>query len=379
MKFATRAIHAGQPSDGATGAVVVPIFQTSTYEQDGIDKPRGGFEYARTQNPTRGALEATIASLENAAHGLCFASGSATTAAVFNLLEPGDEVITTIDVYGGTYRYLRMVLEKYGVEAQFLATSSADEILSAVTDRTKMIWIETPTNPMLNVIDIARIASGKREDVRFVVDNTFATPVFQTPLDLGADVVVHSVTKYMAGHSDLVGGALATNDEQIYEACKFYQNSAGAVPGPIDCFLVQRGIKTLELRMHKHHDNARRVASFLEESDAVEKVIFPGSPAHPNYEVAKAQMRGQSGMVSFVAKGGRKAVDEIVSRFRLFKLAESLGGVESLVCFPTRMTHHAIPESEKQKIGITESLLRLSVGIEDPDDILADLQQALGG
>lgn len=378
MKFATRAIHAGQPSDARTGAVTVPIYQTSTYQQDAIDSPRGGFEYARTQNPTRGALEATIASLENARHGVCYASGSATTAAVFNLLRPGDEVITTIDVYGGTYRYLRMVLEKYGVESQFLATSNADEILGAMTSATKMIWIETPTNPMLNVIDIAAIAKGKRDDVRLVVDNTFATPVFQSPIDLGADVVVHSVTKYMSGHSDLVGGALATNDEEIYEACKFYQNSAGAVPGPIDCFLVQRGLKTLQVRMLRHDENARRVASFLKESDAVETVFFPGLPDHPNHEVAKRQMRGYSGMVSFHAKGGREAVDRIVSRLELFKLAESLGGVESLVCFPTRMTHHAIPESEKKKIGITDSLLRLSVGIEDADDLLADLAHALG-
>jgi cystathionine beta-lyase/cystathionine gamma-synthase len=240
-----------------------------------------------------------------------------------------------------------------------------------------MIWIETPTNPMLNVIDVSAVAKGKRKGVRLVVDNTFATPVFQSPIDLGADVVVHSVTKYMAGHSDLVGGALATNDEETYQACRFYQNSAGAVPGPLDCFLVQRGLKTLQVRMQRHDENARRVAAFLDSHPAVEAVFFPGLRAHPAHAVAERQMRGYSGMVSFYAKGGREAVDRIVSRFEIFKLAESLGGVESLVCFPTRMTHHAIPESEKAKIGITDALLRLSVGIEDADDLLRDLAHAL--
>jgi cystathionine beta-lyase/cystathionine gamma-synthase len=377
MKFATRAIHAGQPSEPRTGAVVVPIFQTSTYHQDGIDKPRSGFEYARTQNPTRSALEETIASLESARHGLCFSSGSAATSALIHLLKPGDEVLSTVDVYGGTYRQLRMVYEKYGILSRFLRTHEAADVLNALSPATRMILLETPTNPMLNVIDIAAVAQGKGANRLLVVDNTFATPVFQRPIELGADVVFHSTTKYMGGHSDVVGGALATNDAEIYAACKFHQNAVGAVPGPFDCFLVQRGIKTVELRMKRHDENARKVAAFLKTHPAVERVYFPGDPDSPGYEVARKQMSGLSGMVSFTMKGGRQRLDPFFSKLRIFMLAESLGGVESLVCYPSRMTHASIPEAERNAIGITDSLCRLSVGIEDADDLVADLAQAL--
>jgi cystathionine beta-lyase/cystathionine gamma-synthase len=276
MRFATRAIHAGQEPDSLTGSVTVPAHLTSTYKQDAIGKPRGGYEYARTQNPTRASLEETIANLEGAKYGLCFASGSAATAAVFNLLSPGDEVISTIDVYGGTYRLLKMVYEKYGVKSRFPNTSDATEIVEAIGDKTKLIWIETPTNPMLNVIDIGTLAAARRDGMLLVVDNTFATPCFQRPMELGADIVVHSTTKYLGGHSDVIGGALATSDPGIYEACKFYQNAAGATPGALDCFLVQRGLKTLEVRMERHEQNAYEVARFLSGHPRVEGTYFPG-------------------------------------------------------------------------------------------------------
>ncbi len=377
MKFATRAIHAGQPSDERTGSVTVPIFQTSTYEQDGVDAPRSGYEYARTQNPTRDALEETLASIEGGKHGACFASGSAATAALLDLLKPGDEFVSTIDVYGGTYRQLRMVYDKYGIRSTFLNTSSADDIAAAITDRTRMIWIETPTNPMLNVIDIARLAQERRPGLTLVVDNTFATPVFQTPLALGADVVVHSTTKYIGGHSDVVGGAVVTNDPEIHARVKFYQNACGGIPAPLDCFLVQRGVKTLEVRMQRHDANARRVAAFLADHPRAERVFYPGDPEAPGHAIASRQMCGFGGMVSFWVRGGRQGADDFFKKLRVFKLAESLGGVESLVCYPTRMTHHAIPQTEKDAIGITDSLCRLSVGIEDADDLIEDLDRAL--
>jgi len=377
MKFATRAIHAGQASEPRTGAVIVPIFQTSTYHQDGVDRPRSGFEYARTQNPTRSALEETIASLESARYGLCFSSGSAATSALFHLLKPGDEVISTVDVYGGTYRQLRMVYEKFGIRSRFLRTHEAGAITAAISPATRMILLETPTNPMLNVIDIAAVAAKRGSNVLLVVDNTFATPVFQRPLELGADVVLHSTTKYMGGHSDVVGGAIATNDAEIHAACKFHQNAVGAVPAPFDCFLVQRGLKTLEVRMQRHDQNARAVAAFLKTHPKVERIYFPGDPAAQGHEVAKRQMSGVTGMVSFTMKGGRAEVDRFFSKLGLFMLAESLGGVESLVCFPSRMTHASIPEDERNAIGITESLCRLSVGIEAAEDLIADLDRAL--
>jgi cystathionine beta-lyase len=377
MRFATRAIHAGQEPDELTGAVNVPVYLTATYKQDAVGRPRRGYEYARTQNPTRASLETTIASLENARHGLCFASGSAATAAVLDLLKPGDEVVSTIDVYGGTYRLLRQVYEKYGIRSRFLATSDAPAIARAAGDGTRMIWIETPTNPMLNVIDVAAVARARPDGALLVVDNTFATPALQTPMDLGADIVVHSSTKYLGGHSDVVQGAVVTNDARVHEACKFYQNAAGATPGPLDCFLVQRGLKTLEIRMERHGRNASAVARLLRDHPAVARVHFPGRPEHPNHEVASRQMRGPGGMVSFTLRGGRAAVDRFFSRLRVFYLAESLGGVESLACHPTTMTHHAIPEADKTAIGITDDLVRLSVGIEAEEDLLEDLEQAL--
>lgn len=377
MRFATRAIHEGQEPDEQTGAVTVPVYLTSTYKQDEVGKLRGGYEYSRTNNPSRASLEKTIASLENAKYGLCFASGSAATTAILNMLKPGDDVLTTIDIYGGTYRLFKKVYAKYGINFRFLDTCDADEISRKMVDKTRMIWIETPTNPLLNIIDIEKLARAKREDILLVVDNTFASPYFQNPLDLGADLVVHSTTKYLGGHSDVIGGALVINNPELYETCKFYQNAAGATPSPFDCFLIQRGIKTLEVRMLKHQSNAFKVAQFLKDHRRVGQVFFPGLPEHLNYEVAQKQMRGQSGMVSFKLRGGRAEVDRFFSKIRVFILAESLGGVESLACYPYTMTHHAIPEEEKQKIGITENLVRLSVGIEAIEDLLEDLEQAL--
>lgn len=378
MKFATKAIHEGQEPDKETGAVNVPVYLSSTFKQDGIGNFRGGFEYARTGNPSRQALEAQIAALENASFGACFASGSAATASIFNLLQPGDEFLSTIDVYGGTYRLATKVFAKYGLDFKFLDAFEADQILAKVTPKTKMIWVETPTNPLLNIIDIQRLADGRPPGVLLVVDNTFASPANQTPLDLGADIVCHSVTKYLGGHSDVVGGALATNRQDLIDAIKFYQNAAGGVPGPMDCFLVQRGIKTLQLRMERHQLNASRIAWWLDSHPKVSQVFFPGLPTHPGHEIAKRQMHGWSGMVSFRVDGGRAAVDRFVEKLRIFALAESLGGVESLVCYPYTMTHAAIPATEKARIGITEDLVRLSVGIEDIEDLISDLEQALG-
>jgi cystathionine beta-lyase/cystathionine gamma-synthase len=378
MKFATKAIHAGQEADARTGAVIVPIYQTSTYKQDGIDRPRNGYEYARTQNPTRGSLEETLAALDDGKHGLAYGSGSAATSALIDLLTPGQEVISTIDVYGGTYRQLRRVYAKYGIESTFLDTHDADAILGRVTAKTRMILIETPTNPMLNVVDIQKVADQKPDHVILVVDNTFASPALQRPLALGADVVLYSTTKYIGGHSDVVGGALVTNRDDIRDAGDFYRNAVGNIPGPFDCFLVQKGIKTLALRMERHSANAARIARFLTEHPKADEVYYPGLPDHPGHLVARQQMSDFGGMVSFQMKGGRPAVDAFVEKLQIFTLAESLGGVESLVCYPTRMTHHAIPEAEKQKIGITDALIRLSVGIEDIDDLLVDLERALG-
>jgi cystathionine beta-synthase len=376
--FATRAIHAGQPPDPRTGAVIVPIQPASTFAQDRIGEFRDGFEYARTGNPTRRSLEQTLASIEGARHGLSFASGSAATTAVLDRLEPGDEVLTTIDVYGGTYRLFQRVFAKYGIDFRFLATSDAEEILAHAGERTRMIWVETPTNPLLNVIDIAALARGKPEGVTLAVDNTFASPFLQNPLSLGADLVVHSATKYLGGHSDVVGGAVMTSDDALAEALAFYQNAAGGVPSPFDCFLLQRGIKTLAVRMRQHEHNARAVAQRLEQSPRVSRVFFPGSPNHPHHELARRQMRGVPGMVSFRLAGGRAAVDAFFEKVGLFTLAESLGGVESLACYPYTMTHGAIPEPEKQRIGITDDLVRLSVGIESTEDLLRDLERALG-
>ncbi|MBP7146400.1 MAG: PLP-dependent transferase [Acidobacteria bacterium] len=377
MKFATKAIHAGQDPEQLTGAVNVPIFLSSTFKQDALGQPRGAYEYARTGNPTRDALEQTLAALENGHAGLCFASGSAATAAVLQLLEPGDEVVSTIDVYGGTYRLFRQVYARYGVRFKFLATSSADEILANTGPETRLIWVESPTNPLLNVIDIQRLAEGRPQGVLLAVDNTFATPAWQTPLDLGADIVVHSVTKYLGGHSDIVGGAVVTRGPELAQPIRFYQNAAGAVPSPFDCFLVQRGIKTLEVRMQRHHANALAIARHLAGHRAVARVFFPGLPDHPHHELAQRQMRGLPGMVSFRVAGGKPAVERFLAALRVFTLAESLGGVESLACYPFTMTHGSIPADDKNRIGITEDLVRLSCGIEDAGDLLEDVEQAL--
>lgn len=377
MKFSTKAIHVGQKADITTGAVVVPVYFTSTYMQDAIDKPRNGYVYSRTGNPSRDSLEKTIASLENGKYGLCFSSGSAATVAVLNILKPGDDVMTTIDVYGGTYRLFKEVYEKYGITFRCLDTSDAEVFAEEISPNTKIIWIESPTNPLLNILDIKALAKIKNEKTLLVVDNTFATPCFQTPLDLGADIVVHSTTKYLAGHSDVIGGAIVTNNTKLYDDIKFYQNAAGATPSPMDCFLVQRGIKTLEVRMAKHQSNAFTVANFLKEHPQVLKVFFPGLPEHHNHSIAKKQMSGQTGMISFTINGDESAVEKFFEKIKIFKLAESLGSVESLACYPYTMTHHSIPESEKNKIGISKNLIRLSIGLEDINDLLEDLKFAL--
>ena len=377
MRPATRYIHESQEPDRVTGAVTVPITLTSTFQQDGVDQPRGGWEYGRTGNPSRASLEGALAAAENGTHGLCFASGSAATAAVLNLLAPGDEVLSTVDLYGGTWRLLRRVYEKYGITARFLLEHSVDAFRHGITERTRMVWVETPTNPLLNIVDIAGVAALKKNGVLLVVDNTFASPYFQNPLDLGADIVVHSTTKYIGGHSDVIGGALVTNDPEVHANCKFYQNAAGGVPSPFDCFLVQRGLKTLAVRMERHQANAAAVAGILQSHPAVGKVYFPGSSSHPGHDVAARQMRGYPGMVSFELRGGRAAVERFVGRLRIFTFAESLGGVESLACHPATMTHAAIPEVDRQRIGITDGLIRLSVGIEDAEDVKEDISQAL--
>jgi cystathionine gamma-synthase/cystathionine gamma-lyase len=377
MRPATRYIHESQEPDRVTGAVTVPITLTSTFQQDGVEKPRGGWEYGRTGNPSRASLEGALAAAENGTHGLCFASGSAATAAILNLLKPGDEVLSTVDVYGGTWRLLRRVYEKYGIMARFLDSHSVDAFRRGISERTKMIWVETPTNPLLNIVDIGGVAALKKKGVLLIVDNTFASPWFQTPLDLGADVVVHSTTKYIGGHSDVIGGALVTNDPELHASCRFYQNAAGGVPSPFDCFLVQRGLKTLAVRMERHQANAAGVAGILTSHSSVGRVYFPGLPSHSGHDIAARQMRGLPGMVSFELKGGRAAVERFVGRLRIFTFAESLGGVESLACHPATMTHAAIPEADRQRIGITEGLIRLSVGIEDVEDLKEDISQAL--
>ncbi|OGC00220.1 cystathionine gamma-synthase, partial [candidate division KSB1 bacterium RBG_16_48_16] len=321
--------------------------------------------------------EKALASLEDADFGLCFASGSAATTAVLNLLHAGDEVLTTMDVYGGTYRLFKSIYARYGIRFHFLNTNNTQQIIDHINEKTRMIWIESPTNPLLNILDIKKLAEAKSENVLLVVDNTFATPYFQRPITLGADIIVHSTTKYLGGHSDVVGGALLTNSKDVYDACKFYQNAAGAVPSPFDCFLIQRGLKTLEVRMIMHEKNATAMANFLQQHTAVEQVFYPGLGSHPNHRIASEQMTGYSGMVSFRLKDGLSACNRFFEKIKVFTLAESLGGVESLACYPFTMTHGAIPDAEKEKIGITKNLIRLSVGIESVEDLLADLDQAL--
>ena len=378
MKFGTKAIHAGIEPDPSTGAIMTPVYQTSTYVQASPGEHKG-YEYARTQNPTRTALEKNLAALENGKYARCFASGMAAIDAVAKLLKPGDEVISTNDLYGGTYRIFTKVFAQYGIKFHFVAMDKPAEVEKYVNERTKMLWVETPTNPMMSIVDIKAMATiAKENNAWLAVDNTFASPYLQNPLDLGADIIVHSITKYLGGHSDTVMGATITNDAAIEERLAFLQNACGAVPGPQDCFLVLRGIKTLHLRMRQHCENGRKVAEFLAGHSKVEKVFWPGFEDHPGHSIAKAQMRDFGGMLSFVLKGDRmEDAFRVLEKFHLFSLAESLGGVESLAGHPASMTHASIPKEERAKVGLSDSLIRLSVGIEDAEDLLEDLKQAL--
>jgi len=378
MKFATKAIHAGIKPDPGTGAIMTPIFQTSTYVQKSPGDHKG-FEYSRTQNPTRQALENNLAALENGKYGLCFASGMAAIDCILQLLDPGDEVISTNDLYGGTYRIFTKVFSKYGIKFHFVNMEKPEDILPLINKNTKLIWAETPTNPMMNIIDIKALAEiAKNNKVLFGVDNTFATPFLQTPLDLGADLVMHSVTKYLAGHSDVVMGALVVRDKKLADDLAFIQNSCGAVPGPQDCFLVLRGIKTLHLRMERHCQNGKTIAAYLINHPKVDKVFWPGFEDHPNHLVAKKQMKYFGGMISFTLKNNKiEDAVKVLENFEIFVLAESLGGVESLCGHPATMTHASIPKSEREKVGLSDSLIRLSVGIEDAEDLKNDLAQAL--
>jgi cystathionine gamma-synthase/cystathionine gamma-lyase len=377
MKFKTRAIHAGQEPDPATGAVVPPVYQTSTYQQTAVGKHKG-YEYSRTGNPTRKALETALASLEGAEFGLAFASGVAATAAVIHLLKKGDHVVAGDDIYGGTYRLLEKVYQPWGLSTSYAASGNPDSFRKALRRNTRLIWIESPTNPLLKIVDIRRIASlAKKRGILLAVDNTFASPYFQRPLSLGADLVVHSTTKYIAGHSDVVGGAVLLNDPKLHEQLKFYQNAAGAIPGPWDCWLTLRGLKTLAIRMRAHEENAMALARFLARHPKVAKVHYPGLKSHPAHAIAKKQMDGFGGMISLELKGGFPAVEKLLSRLRIFTLGESLGGVESLVSYPAGMTHASIPREERLKRGIKDNLVRLSVGIEDKADLKEDLAQAL--
>jgi cystathionine beta-lyase/cystathionine gamma-synthase len=376
MKFSTRAIHAGQDADPTTGATIVPIYQTSTYTQSAVGEHKG-FDYSRTVNPTRSALEAQLAALDDAAHCSAFASGMAATSATLNLLSSGDHVVVGDDLYGGTYRLFSKVLTRYGLEFSYVDMSDIDTVRAAIRPNTKLFWVETPTNPLLKLSDIAAIAALRAPGALLAVDNTFATPYFQSPLALGADLVVYSTTKYIGGHSDAIGGAVVTNDHALAETIKFHQNAVGGVPGPMDAWLVMRGAKTLAIRMREHSRNAQVVAEFLAGRDDVAGVNYPGLPAHPQHDLAKRQMRGFGGMLSFTLRGPESRAFAFAKETKLFSLAESLGGVESLLCHPARMTHGSIPKEERDRRGVTDGLLRLSVGIEDVDDLIADLQHAL--
>ena len=379
MKQETKFIHAGAEPDPSTGAIMVPIYQTSTFVQEspGVHK---GYEYARTQNPTRHALETALAIVENGKYGLCFSSGSAAADAVIKLLNPGDEVIAANDMYGGTYRLFTKIFEKYGLRFHFINMQDANEVSKSINENTKLIWTETPTNPMMNITDIAAVAAiAKKNNILLCVDNTFASPYLQNPLNLGADIVVHSATKYIGGHSDCVHGCLIMNDDNIYERLKFIQNSCGAIPGPQDCFLILRGLKTLHVRMNRHCENGEKIAHWLRNNPKVDKVFWAGFEDHPNYEIAKKQMRGFGGMMSFTLKDDSiEAAKKVLSSTKLFSLAESLGGVESLIGHPATMTHASIPREERLKNGLVDSLIRLSVGIEDAEDLIEDLNNAIG-
>ena len=378
MKFGTKAIHAGQEPDPTTGAIMTPIFQTSTYWQESPGNHKG-YAYARGKNPTRKALEDCLAALENAQFGLAFSSGMGATDTVMKLLKPGDEVITGNDLYGGSYRMFTQIFAQYGIKFHFIDLDDAANISNYVTEYTKLIWIETPTNPTMRIVDIAAAATiAKANNLLLVVDNTFASPYLQNPIDLGADIVMHSATKYLGGHSDVIMGALLTNRQDLFDKLAFIQNSCGAVPGPMDSFLVLRGLKTLHLRMKAHCENGRKVAEYLKNHPKVELVYWPGFADHPNHEIARKQMLDFGGMISFSTKGATlESTFKLASSFKVFSLAESLGGVESLINHPATMTHASIPKAERDKAGVTDTLLRLSVGVEDAEDILADLEQAL--
>ncbi|MDX2246869.1 MAG: cystathionine gamma-synthase [Bacteroidia bacterium] len=378
MKFGTKTVHAGVSPDPSTGAIMTPIFQTSTYVQAAPGDHKG-YEYSRTHNPTRTALENSLAALENGKFGICFASGMAATDTLIKLLNPGDEVISCNDLYGGTYRIFTKVFARFGIQSTFIDMSSPDHFAAAISPKTRMVWVETPTNPLMNIIDIKAIVSiAKANEIMVVVDNTFASPYLQNPLDLGADVVVHSLTKYLNGHSDVVMGAIITRSESLNEQLRFLQNACGAVPGPQDCFLTLRGIKTLHLRMQRHSENGAKIAAFLSSHAKVERVYWPGLPSHPNHEVARKQMRDFGGMLSFTLKDDRmESALKVLSGTHLFSLAESLGGVESLIGHPASMTHASIPREERLKSGLKDTLIRLSVGIEDADDLIEDLDRAI--
>jgi cystathionine gamma-synthase/cystathionine gamma-lyase len=377
MQFETKAIHAGQASDPSTGAVIVPVFQTSTYQQEAIGKHKG-YEYSRTGNPTRTALEVCLAELEAGKYGLAFSSGVAATAAVFSMFGKGTHIVLGDDLYGGTYRLAERVFRKWGISATYADVDNLRSFQESMTARTRLIWVESPTNPLLKVIDIRRLAEiARRNKALLAVDSTFASPYFQNPLALGADIAVHSTTKYINGHSDIVGGALVVSDAALYDQLKFHQNAAGAVPGPWDCWLTLRGLRTLAVRMREHEKNARSLAAFLSRHRKVARVYYPGLKGTKDFEIASKQMRGFGGMLSFEIKGDFSSVERFLSGLKLFLLAESLGGVESLVCHPAKMTHASMPEQERRRRGITDTLIRLSVGIEDVQDLKADLEAAL--
>ena len=379
MKFATKVIHAGIEPDATSGAIMTPIFQTSTYVQDapGVHK---GFEYARTQNPTRNVLQNQLAALENGNHGICFASGLAATDAIAKLFSSGDHIISCNDLYGGTYRIFTKVFGRFGLDFSFVDMTDISNIEKAITSKTKLIWIETPTNPMLNIVDIAAVCDlAKKHNILVCVDNTFASPYLQTPLDLGADMVIHSATKYLGGHSDVIHGAIVVKEKALADQLYFLQNACGAVPGPQDCFLILRGIKTLHIRVQRACENAEKIASYLKSNPNVAKVNYPGFSEHKGHEIAKKQMKLFGAMVSFSLKDDSiEAANKLLSSTKLFSLAESLGGVESLIGHPATMTHGSIPLEERQKTGVVDSLIRLSVGIEDADDLIEDLKHAIG-
>ncbi len=378
MKFGTKAVHAGVEPDPSTGAIMTPIYQTSTYVQESPAKHKG-YAYARGANPTRNSLQKSIAALENGKYGICFSSGMGATDAVIKLLSPGDEVITSNDLYGGSYRMFRKIYEKFGIKFHFIDLTNSANISAYLNSKTKLMWIETPSNPLMSIIDIkACVDIAKKNNVIVAVDNTFASPYLQNPLDLGADIVMHSVTKYLGGHSDVIMGALVINDEKLQQELAFIANSCGAVPGPQDSFLVLRGIKTLHLRMERHCSNGKKIAEFLKDHPKVGHVYWPGFPDHPNHQIAKKQMRDFGGMLSFTLKNDSLEVaTKLMESVELFSLAESLGGVESLINHPASMTHASIPKEERIKNGLSDSLIRLSIGVEDAEDLIADLDQAL--